>query len=645
MPAYTAAGDTLGAARMALTLSLGLRGPRRVRRRRAAGSRTPSGCSRASPRRPSTAGCCSRTRITAMFAEGDLETRRRALRRALRARDSASATATCRCSRCPGRAAPHQGRRDRRGPRAARRGDRVGDVRRPAGALGRARLLHHDQLLPGPRRLPPRRRVDGGGEPLVRHARRHRLPGRVPDPPRRGACGFAATGRRRRRRRSRRAKSSRTSTAASPRAGTTRSARSGAGVATSTGAEEAYRDLERARARPAAGARAPAPRRGEGRRGGRRDHADARRRQPRIRSPAAPASRAGRDRDRRRRPQDGPRGRGRGRADRRLVQDRRTAGRRVRRDGPLRARARSSSPRRTGTARRTALQRARDEWQGVGAPYETARARLLLGIAYRRSGDEHAATVELEGALATFERLGARPDEAASEGAPRQSRGPTHLPVHGHRRLDEAARHARRREVEATARTPRRARARGDRRERRRGRQADAATGSSPRSRTRRPRSRRRSRSSARSRARSSRPTCGSARTRWGVPHGRRVERLRRPGRPRRCAHRRGCCCRRDPRQRETLDGVGTAFRLSEPRHETLKGVEAAGRGRLGRLALSAGSTAGSDRATEVAHRPAAEAARGAALIRRGGESLSSVGFVMNPSSTRITGTSAQLKP
>ncbi len=58
------------------------------------------------------------------------------------------------------------------------------------------------------------------------------------------------------------------------------------------------------------------------------------------------------------------------------------------------------------------LRRARDEWQGVGAPYETARARVLLGAAYARSGDDHAATVELEGALATFERLGARPEEA-----------------------------------------------------------------------------------------------------------------------------------------------------------------------------------------------------------------------------------------
>ena len=56
------------------------------------------------------------------------------------------------------------------------------------------------------------------------------------------------------------------------------------------------------------------------------------------------------------------------------------------------------------------LQRARDEWRDVGAPYETAQARMLLGIAYRRRGDEYGGTDELEGALASFERLGARLD-------------------------------------------------------------------------------------------------------------------------------------------------------------------------------------------------------------------------------------------
>jgi class 3 adenylate cyclase len=57
------------------------------------------------------------------------------------------------------------------------------------------------------------------------------------------------------------------------------------------------------------------------------------------------------------------------------------------------------------------LRRARDEWRRVGAPYEEAQARMLLGLAFRREGDEHAATTELEAALATFERLGAKLDE------------------------------------------------------------------------------------------------------------------------------------------------------------------------------------------------------------------------------------------
>ncbi|HJR96249.1 MAG TPA: adenylate/guanylate cyclase domain-containing protein [Gaiellaceae bacterium] len=59
-----------------------------------------------------------------------------------------------------------------------------------------------------------------------------------------------------------------------------------------------------------------------------------------------------------------------------------------------------------------ALKHARDAWQGVGAPYETARARAALGAAYRRAGDEHGSTVELESALAAFERLGAAPEAA-----------------------------------------------------------------------------------------------------------------------------------------------------------------------------------------------------------------------------------------
>ena len=59
----------------------------------------------------------------------------------------------------------------------------------------------------------------------------------------------------------------------------------------------------------------------------------------------------------------------------------------------------------------TDLRRARDDWQGVGAPYETAKARMLLGIAFRHEGDEGGATLELQAALTTFERLGAKLDE------------------------------------------------------------------------------------------------------------------------------------------------------------------------------------------------------------------------------------------
>jgi class 3 adenylate cyclase len=57
------------------------------------------------------------------------------------------------------------------------------------------------------------------------------------------------------------------------------------------------------------------------------------------------------------------------------------------------------------------LRRSRDGWQQIGAPYEVAQARLLLGIAFRQEGNEHDATLELQAALTTFERLGAKLDE------------------------------------------------------------------------------------------------------------------------------------------------------------------------------------------------------------------------------------------
>jgi class 3 adenylate cyclase len=46
-------------------------------------------------------------------------------------------------------------------------------------------------------------------------------------------------------------------------------------------------------------------------------------------------------------------------------------------------------------------------WERVGAPYEIAQARMLLGLAYRGQGDEDGAREELTAARKTFERLGA----------------------------------------------------------------------------------------------------------------------------------------------------------------------------------------------------------------------------------------------
>ncbi|HSE63115.1 MAG TPA: adenylate/guanylate cyclase domain-containing protein [Thermoanaerobaculia bacterium] len=74
------------------------------------------------------------------------------------------------------------------------------------------------------------------------------------------------------------------------------------------------------------------------------------------------------------------------------------------------------------------LRDARDGWREVGAPFETAQARLLLGVAFRRGGDEHAATAELEAAHAAFERIGARRDaERAAELLGRQQTRRTFL--------------------------------------------------------------------------------------------------------------------------------------------------------------------------------------------------------------------------
>jgi DNA-binding CsgD family transcriptional regulator len=57
------------------------------------------------------------------------------------------------------------------------------------------------------------------------------------------------------------------------------------------------------------------------------------------------------------------------------------------------------------------LRRAMGEWGALDAPYESARARLLLGVALRSLGDEESATAEIASARGTFARLGAMPAE------------------------------------------------------------------------------------------------------------------------------------------------------------------------------------------------------------------------------------------
>jgi DNA-binding CsgD family transcriptional regulator len=56
------------------------------------------------------------------------------------------------------------------------------------------------------------------------------------------------------------------------------------------------------------------------------------------------------------------------------------------------------------------LRRACTIWQDLKLPYETARARMLYGLALRAAGDEDDARLELRAALSAFERLGAAGD-------------------------------------------------------------------------------------------------------------------------------------------------------------------------------------------------------------------------------------------
>ncbi|HKZ74944.1 MAG TPA: LuxR C-terminal-related transcriptional regulator [Steroidobacteraceae bacterium] len=59
------------------------------------------------------------------------------------------------------------------------------------------------------------------------------------------------------------------------------------------------------------------------------------------------------------------------------------------------------------------LRNARSLWRKVGAPYVIARARVLLGRAFRELGDDDGAELEFAAARQVFEQLGAAPDLAA----------------------------------------------------------------------------------------------------------------------------------------------------------------------------------------------------------------------------------------
>lgn len=71
------------------------------------------------------------------------------------------------------------------------------------------------------------------------------------------------------------------------------------------------------------------------------------------------------------------------------------------------------------------LRRAAVLWQQLGAPYEAARARVLVGAACRALGDLDATVLELDSAGAVFSELGAAPDLSALASLRAEGRGDT----------------------------------------------------------------------------------------------------------------------------------------------------------------------------------------------------------------------------
>ena len=59
-----------------------------------------------------------------------------------------------------------------------------------------------------------------------------------------------------------------------------------------------------------------------------------------------------------------------------------------------------------------ALRGAWAAWRELEAPYEAARARVLIGLACRALGDQDSAAMELDAARWAFQQLGAAADLA-----------------------------------------------------------------------------------------------------------------------------------------------------------------------------------------------------------------------------------------
>jgi ATP/maltotriose-dependent transcriptional regulator MalT len=79
------------------------------------------------------------------------------------------------------------------------------------------------------------------------------------------------------------------------------------------------------------------------------------------------------------------------------------------------------------------LRRAWHAWEELGAPYEAARVRVLVGAACRELGDHDAAALDFAAARHAFEELGAAPDvarvEALAEGEMRHGLTPRELEI------------------------------------------------------------------------------------------------------------------------------------------------------------------------------------------------------------------------